>query len=114
MIEGNHWPDTEDGFLVVRLTAGEPAHRATFEGVVDSTGLGEVVGIEILDFRAQLGGASVPESRGGVLPRWSYDDEVDGFYVRISGDNATVQRKTIGEASLNDAMELISLAIQRM
>lgn len=99
-----------EGALIVDLVPAPAAHRISFQGVLDRTDLGDAVGIEILDFRQQLGGASLPPSSDD-LPRWSYDEEIDAFYLRLAGAGATVQQSTVGTAILDETNRLISLEI---
>ena len=81
----------DDGLLTVTLLAGPVAREASFEGVIDKTDFGDIVGIEILDLRHQLSGATAPPSSMSGLPRWSYDDEIDAFYIRIADGAGQVQ-----------------------
>jgi hypothetical protein len=101
----------ENGRLTIRFVASDSARRVDVEGVLDQTGLGEVVGVEILDLRSQLGGAEVPPTPGGGLPRWSYDAEIDAFYVRVADERAPIQKRVSGMAVLNGSGLLVSLEV---
>lgn len=103
----------ENDMLIIDLVPAAAARRIGFEGVVDRTEFGDVVGIEILDFRQQLNGGTAPPSLGVDLPRWSYDDEIDAFYMRLTDATAAIQRSTIGKVTLDDANQMISLEIMR-
>lgn len=101
----------EDGLLTVILIAGEVARRIDFDGVLDQTALGEAVGVEILDLRSQLGDGEVPPAPASGLPRWSYDSEIDAFYVRLADDTAPIQKPFTGAASLDHGGRLVSIEV---
>jgi len=101
-----------DGVLIVDLVPASPARRISFECVVDRTDFGDVVGIEILDFRPQLCGGTSPASPNIDVPRWSYDEEIDAFYITLLNTTAAVERSTIGVAVLDTAKQVISLEIE--
>lgn len=67
------------------------------ECVLDVTGLGDVIGVEIVNL-AHNTGWRVPGSRGmatlgsGERVSWSYDQEADAFYVAIKEDRSLDQR----------------------
>jgi len=103
--------DSNDS-LVITLAEGDISHRTAFHAVIDCDGQGEVIGVEILDFRQQTG-ASIPQSAHGSLPDWNYDDESDAFYVRISDGNAPRQEKVKGTAALNADNLLLELMMHR-
>lgn len=69
-----------------------------FEGVWDLNGRGEIVGVEVLDCRRQLGAPPPPLDPEAKLPRWSYDEEIDAFYARLRDDNAPRQETRKGLA----------------
>jgi hypothetical protein len=102
----------EGGVLTVILVANDGARRVDFDGVLDQTAFGEVVGVEILDLRSQLGDGEVPPGPTGGLPRWSYDDEIDAFYVRVAEDTAPIQKAVVGTAVLDGAGQLASLEVR--
>jgi hypothetical protein len=88
-------------------------HRAEFEGVLDETYLGEVVGLEILDLQAQLNGARAPKPLSSTpYPRWAYDDEIDAFYVHLTEGRAQVQRTIFGQAQYDDSKTITSFDVR--
>jgi hypothetical protein len=100
-----------NGVLTAVLVAGHGALRVEFDGVIDQTALGEVVGLEILDLRSQLGDGEVPPAPRDGLPRWSYDDEIDAFYIRLTDDTAPIQKRVCGTAVLEGSGLLVSLEV---
>ena len=97
--------------MIVEFASTPGIRTLQFEGVIDRTDFGEVVGLEVLDFKMQFGDVSLPACIGEDLPRWSYDEEVDAFYLRLTGAMGTLQRSTIGTAALDDAGHVVSLEI---
>jgi hypothetical protein len=75
------------------------------------TDFGDLVGLEILDFRRQLDSAEPSPSLRDGLPRWTYDDEMDAFYVRVAEGMADTQRSVIGTALLDEAGRVTQLRI---
>jgi hypothetical protein len=88
--------------LVARLADATDAKHFDFECVVDMTGLEIVVGVEILDLRRQLQGATVVPRRDTDGFRWSYDPEMDAFYLRVKDDSARIQKKARGVGVLDE------------
>ncbi|TMK38818.1 MAG: hypothetical protein E6G56_13580 [Actinobacteria bacterium] len=96
--------------LHVRLASGEMARRLSLDCVVDLTGTGDVVGVEILDFRRQLRDVDVPDvqcSNGHS----SYDPEMDAFYLRLGAGPAPVQKKTSGIALVDSHAHVLGLEV---
>lgn len=90
-----------DGVLNLRLGPEAGVREVDFDCVIDQTDLGDVVGIEVLDLRQQLGGGQVPIPPSDELPRWSYDAEIDAFYARVGEGRSQVQKAGSGVAHLN-------------
>jgi uncharacterized protein YuzE len=82
------------------------------QSVVDVTYLGEVVGVEVLDFRRQLSGATAPASPAGSSIRWSYDPEIDAFYLHVTDGPAQVQRDEMAVAYLSSDNQLTGLQLR--
>jgi hypothetical protein len=80
---------------------------------VDLTDFSDVVGIEALDWRKQLSGGTLdaPSSQGRV--RWSYDDEMDAIYIRVSDGRGQIQRSAVGEAGLDSDRRVVRLDVPR-
>lgn len=79
--------------------------------VVDQTDFGDVIGVEILDLRRQSGGlVEAPRASGSV--RWSYDAEIDAFYVHVMEGRSQVQTSVTGKISLNSAQRVVMLEVQ--
>jgi hypothetical protein len=87
----------------------EATRTVPFEGVWDLNGLGEIVGVEVLDFRRQIGVKPPPPDPVAKLPRWSYDEEIDAFYVRLRNDNAPRQETRKGLALLDREGAVVAL-----
>lgn len=89
------------GVLTLKLTATSGVREVDFDCVIDQTDLGDLVGIEMLDLRQQLGGGRAPTPPFDGFPRWSYDDEIDAFYARVAGGRAQVQKAGSGIAHVD-------------
>jgi uncharacterized protein YuzE len=69
--------------------------------VVDLDDFGEVVGIEVLDWSRQLEGGRLEGSSPSHSVRWSYDDEIDAIYFRLSGGRGQAQRSVIAVTGID-------------
>ena len=100
-----------DGVLVIQLSNAVGLRVIPFEGMVARAHFGDPVGVEILDLKGQLGSTvTIPSPRDNVL-RWSYDEEIDALYVRLSGHGSHGQRRVTGTARLDGWGCLVSLQI---
>jgi hypothetical protein len=76
--------------------------------VLDPTDFGEVIGVEVLDLRRQFSGAVVEAPRSSGQVGWSYDSEVDAFYVRVAEGSGQVQTSATGTIGL-DSIQRVAL-----
>lgn len=92
-----------DEVLILKLAAASSAVEVEvqFDCVIDQSDFGDVVGVEILDLRQQLAGGRASASPTDGFPRWSYDDEIDAFYVRVAPGRAQVQQTGAGIAHVD-------------
>lgn len=85
--------------LVITLDAAsaEAITTVVTECVLDMTGMGDVIGVEILSL-ARNTGLRAPGSSGmatlgsGQRVGWSYDYEADALYIRIHEERSLDQR----------------------
>jgi uncharacterized protein YuzE len=94
----------------VSFAESEIVEERTCEGILDSSFLGDVVGIEILFLREQLKASPPKDSRTG-LPRWSHDPEVDAFYVHLSEGRAQEQSKVTVRAGIDARGAIVQLSV---
>lgn len=88
--------------LSVELSSAVTDRMATFDCVVDADDLNNVLGIEILAFRDQIGSSPPPALEGETFPRWSYDADSDSLYIRLDKEiRAQKQHKCKGLAFLD-------------
>lgn len=83
-----------------------------FDCVIDQTDLGEIVGIEILDLVRQLAGGRAPSAPLAGFPRWSYDEEIDAFYVHLADGRAQVQKSGSCTAYVDQEGQLNALELR--
>jgi hypothetical protein len=103
----------EDGNLQATLSERDAVRTSPFECIVDRTGSGDLVGVEILSLHAQVGAIPpVTERTNDRAPRWSYDPEVDAFYLRVAVDTAPKQQKASGRAGIDESDMIVSIAVQ--
>ncbi len=69
--------------------------------------LGSLIGVEILDFRRQLGGATLAPRRVTDDFRWSYDPESDALYLHLKTGPAQIQQTSTEIADI-DALSLVA------
>jgi hypothetical protein len=79
--------------------------------MVDLNDFGDMIGVEVLDWRRQLSGGRLdaPSAFGQV--RWSYDDEIDAFYVQIMDGRGQVQRRAKGVAGIDGDQRVVRLDV---
>lgn len=99
----------QDGRLVIRFLEATVSRSVEVACVIDQTDFGDVIGIEVLDFRRQLSGGQLqaPRSAGGV--RWSYDDEIDALYVHVIHGRSQIQTDVVGTVGLDPAERVVFL-----
>lgn len=103
--------EVADGVLQVRFAKGNVERRLPLDCVVDLTGDGFVVGVEVLDFRRQAGGAEAPTVPASDAGHVSYDAEMDALYVRIGGEHGPRQRKATGVALIDARGQVLGLEV---
>jgi len=83
--------------ITLEVTVVGPTSAVQTECVLDLNGLGEVIGLEIVNLEHSTGW-KVPGIVGhaklgsGERVRWSYDQEADAFYVAVKQDQSVDQR----------------------
>lgn len=102
------------GVLTVTLAPTSGVTRVDFDCVIDQTDLGDVVGIEVLDLEQQLAGGRAPVPPSDGFPGWSYDKEIDAFYVRVADGRGQVQKAGSGTAYLDQEGQLSVLEVRVM
>jgi uncharacterized protein YuzE len=101
----------DDGELAIRLDDSETTSSMKVSCVVDLTDFGDVVGVEILDLRRQLSGAVVESSHPASDIRWSYDAEIDAFYIHLMEGRGQVQVRVSATAYLDSRRRLVQLQV---
>ena len=97
--------ETANGVLWMFLAHGRAIREVAFDCTIDLDDFGELIGVEILAF-AETFNAHAPPSPGSGHPQWSYDPEIDAFYLRLSNGSAPRQETKHGLAGI-DAMGLV-------
>jgi hypothetical protein len=97
--------------LSVWLTGDRTSPGPDFDCMLDLAETGEIVGVEIFDFRRQLEGATVAPVRSNDEVHWSYDQERDLFYLSIKPQHASNRMKTAGKSRLDSGHRLIGLHV---
>jgi uncharacterized protein YuzE len=95
--------DMSSGKLSVELMSAVTDRTAYFDCIVDANDFAEVLGIEILAFREQIGSTPPPPpALEQNLARWSYDAGSDSLYIWLAnGIKAQRQHKCRGLAFLD-------------
>jgi uncharacterized protein YuzE len=101
--------DMQSGILVIRFLDAVVARSVPIECVIDQSDFGDVVGIEILPFRAQLTGGRLecPQSAGAV--RWSYDAEDDTLWIHVTKGRSQNQTSIVATVGLDVAQRVVRL-----
>ncbi len=111
MIDGELSHDIAHGTLYVRFGSGDAVERIGLECVLDVAGDGEIVGVEVLDFRRQARGADVPRVPPSNAGHASYDVEMDALYLRVGAGHAPYQKKTSGVVVVDARRHVMGLEI---
>jgi uncharacterized protein YuzE len=98
-----------DGTLGVRFLDAVVSRSVEVACVIDRTDFGDVVGIEILDFLRQIPGALLEGPRSAGVVRWSYDAEIDAFYLHLMDGRGQTQTSIVGTVGLDDAQRVVLL-----
>lgn len=100
-----------NGTLVIRFMEAMVSRSMKVICVIDQTDFGNVVGIEVLDFRRQLHGGLLQGPRSAGAVRWSYDDEIDAFYIHVMDGRGQIQASVVGTVGLDDAQRVVLLEV---
>ena len=101
---------TGAGVLRVLLRLGEVSRSMACEAVLDTDDFGTLLGVEVLAFAAQLGTVPPPTPPTGPVT-WSYDAEMDAFYLRLSPGTAPMQRKATARGLFDDRNQFVGLEV---
>ncbi|MGH9491127.1 MAG: hypothetical protein ACRD17_11510 [Terriglobales bacterium] len=101
-----------DGAVAIRFADSAPSEWVRVKCVLDLNGLGEPVGIEVLDWRRQLGGAILDAPKASATARWAYDDEIDAISIHLAPGTAPVQRSAWAAVGLDSRRRVVSLDLR--
>jgi hypothetical protein len=100
-----------DGTLAIRFQEAVVSRSVEVACVIDQTDFGDVIGVEILSFRHQLSGGMVEAPHASSRARWSYDDEIDAFYVHLMKGRSQFQTPVAGKVGLDAAQRVVLLEV---
>lgn len=100
----------EAGKIFVRWLSENPSTIRPFECIIDVDPYNTPLGVEILGFTEQLL-SKPPPCDQDTIPRWSYDAEVDAFYLRLGSGRSLNPIKTVGTASIGSSGEVLGFEI---
>jgi hypothetical protein len=96
--------------LHVFFSNSEPTRLVKITCTVDLTDFGDVLGVEVLDWSVQLSGAVLSANESDGPLRWSYDDEIDAFYLHLENGRSRIQKTEVALASVDASNNLVCLA----
>ena len=101
----------DDGAVSIRFADQLPSQSIEVKCTVDLTDFGDVIGVEVLDWRRQLsdGVLDAQSVRGPVL--WSYDEEIDAFYIHVTEGRSQIQRSAVAEVGLDSNRRVVLLKV---
>lgn len=100
-----------DGIISVRFAESVTEQLLDVTCVIDYTDFGDVVGVEILDWRHQLSGGQIDAPSDSGLPRWSYDDEIDALYIHTTDGGGQNQQRTTAAVKLDASRRVVTVEI---
>jgi hypothetical protein len=111
MNESFPFVEIANGVMSIHFMASSPVRSLTVSCVIDYSDFGDLVGIELLDWRRQLSGGQldVPSSSGQL--RWSYDDEIDALYLHTSDARGENQQRTTATVQLDALRRVVALTL---
>ncbi|REJ88035.1 MAG: hypothetical protein DWQ35_20410 [Planctomycetota bacterium] len=106
---------SDDTIAVVFQQDCRKSRKLQVECVLDFNGMGDVIGIEILNLKLQAGRDCLRSMDAAVNSladdlEFSYDDSTDSFYLRLSPDRSLDQAAVLGTLELNVAGEIVALS----
>jgi hypothetical protein len=103
--------EVNDCMMSIYFMAAEAAKSYVVTCVMDYTDFGDLVGIEVLDWRDQLSGGHIDGPSPSGYPRWSYDAEIDALYVRTSDARGQNQQRTTASVDVDASQRVAALQI---
>jgi hypothetical protein len=103
--------DISDCMMAIYFMAADAAQSYVVACVMDYTDFGDLVGIEVLDWRKQLSGGRIDGPSTSEYPRWSYDDEIDALYIRTSDARGQNQQRATASVDLDASQRVVALQI---
>ena len=109
---------TTDGVEVEICSSGSSAQTLSVEFVLDLNQSGTVIGIEVLNLQLEAGGSFLNRIRERIgtmdgSMKYSYDGEVDAFYLQLYDEVSADQVAVDGIIILNEKGEIVSLRANR-
>ncbi|MGD0272477.1 MAG: hypothetical protein ABSB96_01900 [Gaiellaceae bacterium] len=98
----------------VRVVFSDIAKTETmdFECALDIDDFGTLVSVEIIGLREQVGIVEIEQYKQFDDMHWSYDDEVDAFYLRLASTRYPIRTKTsVGTLSLDENRRLAAFDV---
>jgi len=100
-----------DGIMTVSFMDSDTTKSIDVTCVVDYTDFGDVVGIEILDWRHQLSGGQIDAPSASGQLRWSYDAEIDALYIHTTDTRGQNQRRMTATAKLDAKQRVVTVEV---
>ncbi len=101
----------DDGTVSVWFSDELPSQSIEVKCTVDLTDFGEMIGVEVLDWHNQLSGAVLDAPSAFVKIRWSYDEEVDAFYLHLVDGRGQIQRSVVGKVGIDSNRRVVLLEV---
>jgi uncharacterized protein YuzE len=98
-----------DGIISVRFMESATTQSVDVTCVADYTDFGDVVGIEILDWRHQVSGGQIDAPHASGQLWWSYDDEIDALYIHTIGGRGQNQQRTTATVKLDANQRVVTV-----
>jgi uncharacterized protein YuzE len=103
--------EVSEGNLSISFLDSTPSRSVEVSCVVDLTDFGDVIGVEVLDWRHQLSGGLLDAPRASGQVRWSYDEEIDALYVHVMDGRSQTQLPATAKVSLDSRQRVVCLEV---
>ena len=95
-------------------STGDVEHKRQVECILDFNLYGDIIGIEIINLKYELGKSClkyIESLEGSRRPNFGYDKDCDTFYLHLREDTSSDSKAIMGDVILNKEMQIIGFEL---